>query len=112
MVIEVSVIFGLVAMFVSIITLFMNYRKGFKSETKDDTTIVVELKTDLKYTKEKLGDITNQLTRIENKFEETSLAITTHEIEIKTIYKHLDSFRNRILTLERKVGIEHNETSN
>lgn len=96
---------ALLAIASTIIIALIGWSKDKHKDDKGENSILVELRTDMRYNTKKLDSIEKRLNSIEEKLDNNALKVAKHESDIKTLFENLKLHLYRIRRLENHIGI-------
>lgn len=74
-----------------------------KNKSNKDSALVI-LTTKVEYIVQQIDKVENKVSLIEEKFDNTSVNVAKNTGDIKTLFKYVDEFRDKIKELEKKNG--------
>lgn len=99
---EISDIIALGSLSFAVLMGYLTIRKDTKKDDREETSVMVSLKVDLKYMTKQIEGIENKLNRIEEKVDDTNARIAKNEERTNSALKQVDILRGRIEVLEHE----------
>lgn len=102
---DYSNVIALLAIVSTIIIALVGWSKDKNRDEKGENSILVELRSDMRYNKQKLDAIEKRLDSIEEKLDTNALKVARHDSDIKTLFENMKLHLYRIRRLENHIGI-------
>lgn len=102
---EVADIIALLAMLATIILAFIGWSKDKQRDDKKEDSIIVEIRTEMRYNNKKLDSIDKRLDSIEEKLDDNAIKVGQHDRDIKTLFENMKLHLYRIRRIENHVGV-------
>lgn len=111
---EVQDIIAVLAILATIIVAFIGWSKDKQRDDKQEDSIIVEIRTEMRYNNKKLDSIDKRLDSIEEKLDDNAIKVGQHGRDIKTLFNEIDLIRKetienilkRMRRLENAIGFK------
>lgn len=90
---EVADIIALLAILATIIVAFIGWSKDKQRDDKQEDSIIVEIRTEMRYNNKKLDSIDKRLDSIEEKLDDNAIKVGQHDRDIKTLFNEINVIR-------------------
>lgn len=103
---EVADIIALLAILATIVLALIGWSRDKQREDKEEDSIIVEIRTEMKYNNKKLDNIDKRLDSIEEKLDTNAVKVGQHDRDIKSLFENMKLHLYRIRRIENHVGIK------